>query len=258
MNATQSSLQLPTSLHTSLNLPAGFHLCRSCGHASDSPTSNVREAPGLAWSRQLVWSCQCLHLQTRCACSSSSFQPFHITTPPLYTNSLSLSLSISFSDFPSRPPRFSPTSHHSVRRVLPYTAPHRTAPHRTPHYYHSTPHYHPSLYTHHSPPTKHVLPPTWTFPFVHPRHPPIHPLLHYANARSIAAQSRRVCRGVTTAYKREHSLYRHTTHTYKSTTDEMTSVDIDFTRRNKKPRLLTDSERDKLDEFIDAIHYSSR
>lgn len=185
------------------------------------------------------------------AAASSHFTP----RPLLYTNSLSLS--ISFSDFLSRPPRFSSTSHHSVRRVLLYTAPHRTAPHRT-HYYHSTPHYHPSLYTHHSPPTKHVLPPTWTFPFVHPRHPPIHPLLHYANARSIAAQSRLVCRGVTTAYKREHSLYRHSTHTYKSTTDEMTSVDIDFTRRNKKPRLLTDSERDKLDEFIDAIHYSSR
>ncbi|CZT19503.1 probable cyclin-dependent kinases regulatory subunit CKS1 [Ramularia collo-cygni] len=36
------------------------------------------------------------------------------------------------------------------------------------------------------------------------------------------------------------------------------SIDIDHTRRNKKPRLLTDSERDKLDEFIDNIHYSSR
>ena len=35
-------------------------------------------------------------------------------------------------------------------------------------------------------------------------------------------------------------------------------MDIDFTRRNKKPRLLTDSERDKLDEFVDSIHYSSR
>jgi len=36
------------------------------------------------------------------------------------------------------------------------------------------------------------------------------------------------------------------------------ALDIDFTRRNKKPRLLTDAERDQLDEFIDAIHYSSR
>lgn len=35
-------------------------------------------------------------------------------------------------------------------------------------------------------------------------------------------------------------------------------MDIDFTRRNKKPRLLTDPERDQLDEFVDAIHYSSR
>lgn len=38
----------------------------------------------------------------------------------------------------------------------------------------------------------------------------------------------------------------------------MANMDIDYTRRNKKPRLLTDSERDKLDEFVDSIHYSSR
>jgi len=38
----------------------------------------------------------------------------------------------------------------------------------------------------------------------------------------------------------------------------MANMDIDHTRRNKKPRLLTDSERDKLDEFVDSIHYSSR
>ncbi|KAK3112533.1 Cyclin-dependent kinases regulatory subunit (Cell division control protein cks1) [Teratosphaeriaceae sp. CCFEE 6253] len=36
------------------------------------------------------------------------------------------------------------------------------------------------------------------------------------------------------------------------------ALDIDHTRRNKKPRGLTDAERDQLDEFIDAIHYSSR
>jgi len=35
-------------------------------------------------------------------------------------------------------------------------------------------------------------------------------------------------------------------------------MDIDHTRRNKKPRMLTDNERDKLDEFVDSIHYSSR
>ncbi|EEA22262.1 Cyclin-dependent kinases regulatory subunit (Cell division control protein cks1) [Talaromyces marneffei ATCC 18224] len=34
--------------------------------------------------------------------------------------------------------------------------------------------------------------------------------------------------------------------------------DIDVSRRNKKPRPLLDSERVKLEEFIDAIHYSSR
>lgn len=35
-------------------------------------------------------------------------------------------------------------------------------------------------------------------------------------------------------------------------------MDIDFTRRNKKPRPLTEGEKDKLDEFVDAIHYSAR
>jgi len=35
-------------------------------------------------------------------------------------------------------------------------------------------------------------------------------------------------------------------------------ADIDFSRRNKKPRLLLEAERQKLDEFIDSIHYSAR
>lgn len=35
-------------------------------------------------------------------------------------------------------------------------------------------------------------------------------------------------------------------------------ADIDVTRRNKKPRLLLDSERAKLLEFVDSIHYSAR
>lgn len=38
----------------------------------------------------------------------------------------------------------------------------------------------------------------------------------------------------------------------------MSGMDIDFTRRNKKPRPLSELEKEKLDEFIDAIHYSSR
>ncbi|MCJ1310898.1 Cyclin-dependent kinases regulatory subunit (Cell division control protein cks1) [Agyrium rufum] len=29
-------------------------------------------------------------------------------------------------------------------------------------------------------------------------------------------------------------------------------------RRNRKPRMLTDDERAKLEEFVDAIHYSAR
>jgi len=35
-------------------------------------------------------------------------------------------------------------------------------------------------------------------------------------------------------------------------------MDIDPSRRNKKPRLLLESERERLDEFIDSIHYSAR
>lgn len=38
----------------------------------------------------------------------------------------------------------------------------------------------------------------------------------------------------------------------------MAAIDIDYTRRNKKARLLTDAEKDQLDEFADNIHYSSR
>lgn len=33
---------------------------------------------------------------------------------------------------------------------------------------------------------------------------------------------------------------------------------LDMSRRNRKPRLLTEPERQRLDEFGDAIHYSSR
>ncbi|KOS21426.1 Cyclin-dependent kinases regulatory subunit [Escovopsis weberi] len=35
------------------------------------------------------------------------------------------------------------------------------------------------------------------------------------------------------------------------------SMDIDMSRRNKAPRPLTDSERARLDEFADSIHYSA-
>lgn len=33
---------------------------------------------------------------------------------------------------------------------------------------------------------------------------------------------------------------------------------IDITRRNKKPRPLSEPEKDKLDEFVESIHYSAR
>jgi cyclin-dependent kinase regulatory subunit CKS1 len=33
---------------------------------------------------------------------------------------------------------------------------------------------------------------------------------------------------------------------------------LDYNRRNKHPRLLTEAERAQLEEFVEAIHYSSR
>lgn len=33
---------------------------------------------------------------------------------------------------------------------------------------------------------------------------------------------------------------------------------LDNDRRNKRPRMLTEPERERLDEFIDSIHYSAR
>jgi len=33
---------------------------------------------------------------------------------------------------------------------------------------------------------------------------------------------------------------------------------MDHDRRNKQPRMLTEPERDRLEEFIESIHYSSR
>ncbi|CAF9910352.1 Cyclin-dependent kinases regulatory subunit (Cell division control protein cks1) [Imshaugia aleurites] len=33
---------------------------------------------------------------------------------------------------------------------------------------------------------------------------------------------------------------------------------LEHDRRNKQPRLLTEAERDRLEEFVEHIHYSSR
>ena len=33
---------------------------------------------------------------------------------------------------------------------------------------------------------------------------------------------------------------------------------MDHDRRNKQPRMLTEAERNRLEEFIESIHYSSR
>jgi len=33
---------------------------------------------------------------------------------------------------------------------------------------------------------------------------------------------------------------------------------LDNERKNKKPRIITEAEKDRLAEFIDSIHYSAR
>lgn len=38
----------------------------------------------------------------------------------------------------------------------------------------------------------------------------------------------------------------------------MGSQVLDNDRRNKLPRLLTEPERDRVEEFVDSIHYSAR
>ncbi len=35
-------------------------------------------------------------------------------------------------------------------------------------------------------------------------------------------------------------------------------AEMDYNRRNKVPRPLTESEKARLEEFIDSIHYSAR
>ena len=41
-------------------------------------------------------------------------------------------------------------------------------------------------------------------------------------------------------------------------TGAMSLAALDHDRRNKQPRMLTETERERLEEYIDAIHYSSR
>ena len=38
----------------------------------------------------------------------------------------------------------------------------------------------------------------------------------------------------------------------------MSLAALDHDRRNKQPRMLTEVERERLEEYIDSIHYSSR
>jgi len=35
-------------------------------------------------------------------------------------------------------------------------------------------------------------------------------------------------------------------------------ADVDYSRRNKVPRIISENEKAKLEEFIDSIHYSAR
>jgi hypothetical protein len=35
-------------------------------------------------------------------------------------------------------------------------------------------------------------------------------------------------------------------------------ADVDYSRRNKVPRPISENEKAKLEEFIDSIHYSAR
>jgi cyclin-dependent kinase regulatory subunit CKS1 len=56
---------------------------------------------------------------------------------------------------------------------------------------------------------------------------------------------------------------KHTSNTLHSSTpgtsrDMAADMDIDMSRRNKRARPLSEHEKEKLDEFIDAIHYSAR
>jgi hypothetical protein len=64
------------------------------------------------------------------------------------------------------------------------------------------------------------------------------------------------------AAKRETQFHDAGTHDLLPPPVRKTTMDsaeaVDYTRRNKKPRPLSELEKDKLDEFVDAIHYSSR
>jgi hypothetical protein len=91
-----------------------------------------------------------------------------------------------------------------------------------------------------TPAAKQTTPAPHCIPCASPHHhPPSH---HRAGSRHQTTQQ--------TLLTSHHTASHHNAN--------MANMDIDFTRRNKKPRLLTDSERDKLDEFVDSIHYSSR
>lgn len=35
-------------------------------------------------------------------------------------------------------------------------------------------------------------------------------------------------------------------------------TDLDYSRRNKVPRPLSEAEKERLEEFVDSIHYSAR
>jgi hypothetical protein len=88
----------------------------------------------------------------------------------------------------------------------------------------------------------------------------IDPIPHLALQRRRSRKAR-ACRRVQAAAQTGDSstIRSQTTHTRASSQSTYAiTMDIDTTRRNKNPRPLTDSERARLDEFIDSIHYSTR
>ncbi|TKA53642.1 hypothetical protein B0A49_10283 [Cryomyces minteri] len=54
------------------------------------------------------------------------------------------------------------------------------------------------------------------------------------------------------------ALERDTMARFNCFTAIIMALDLDYSRRNKKARQLTESEKERLEEFVDAIHYSAR
>ena len=103
---------------------------------------------------------------------------------------------------------------------------------------------------------------------LHPLSPP--PSLEYRHRRTTPASTvaprsrclanRSPARYPTTSILAQHTAraHEHSRRKHTHSSNMAADMDIDFTRRNKKPRPLSEHEKEKLDEFVDAIHYSAR